>query len=235
MIIALDLPDGAAVRDMLDRIGPGRWVYKIGLELLFHPDGAAVMRDIQHRGHLLFIDAKLHDIPRTVMAATAELVHEFRPRFLTVHAEPNCVAAARQAGGHELQILAVTVLTSLSQSDMAAQGWPGSIADLVAARARIALREGAHGIIASALELPTLPGLRAEIGRDFHRVTPGIRPTGFVHGDQQRVMTPNQAMRLGASHIVVGRPILQAADPRDTTLAILAEMEGGMGKHTARC
>lgn len=223
LIVAIDLPDALAGLALAERIGDAVGFYKIGLGMLTG-GGLALANELkQDHGKRIFLDMKLFDIGATVEAAVRGLAR-FDIDFLTVHGDPAVVRAARQgAAGSQMRILAVTVLTSLDRSDLDESCIkPGSLADLVQERAGRALAAGADGVIASPHEAAMIRALPEAEGRLI--VTPGVRPQGSDHGDQKRVMTPAEAISGGADHVVVGRPVWQAPDPRAAAMAILAEM-----------
>lgn len=223
LIVALDVPHAVAGLALADTLGDAVSFYKIGLGMLTG-GGLGLANELKHeRGKRVFLDMKLFDIGATVEAAVRGLA-QFDLDFLTVHGDPHVVRAAREgAGGSNLKILAVTILTSLDRADLdAACMKAGSVADLVAERAAIAFRNGADGIIASPQEAALIRALPEAAGKLI--VTPGVRPAGSDNGDQKRVMTPADAIAGGADHVVVGRPIWRAADPRAAALAISAEM-----------
>lgn len=221
LIVALDVEDVEAARVLVARLGDSVTFYKVGLELAYALEGLAFARDLARSGKRLFIDLKLHDIPNTVERATRQ-VAKLGATFLTIHAYPQTMAAARTgAAGSELKLLAVTVMTSYDDSDLAETGSALSVADLVARRAGQARDAGMDGLILSPHELVAT---RALVGPDMALVTPGVRPAGAAVGDQKRVMTPREAIAAGADHMVVGRPVTQAADPRKAAEAIQAEI-----------
>ncbi|PIE08446.1 MAG: orotidine-5'-phosphate decarboxylase [Rhodobacterales bacterium] len=223
LIVPLDLPNALLGLQMAERIGPEVGFYKIGLEMLMG-GGLALARElIDERGKRVFLDMKLFDIPNTIEGAVRGL-KDYGLDFLTVHGDPHVVrAAAEGKGGSDLRILAVTILTSLDREDLdAALIRPGEVQDLVVERAARALDAGADGVIASPREAAPIRALPQAKGKLI--VTPGVRPAGAVLGDQKRVMTPGEAIRAGADHIVVGRPITGAASPRDAARAVLAEL-----------
>ncbi|NBU29681.1 MAG: orotidine-5'-phosphate decarboxylase, partial [Caulobacteraceae bacterium] len=197
-------------------------VYKIGLQLL--ATGSMEMaRDLKARGRQVFLDWKLHDIGATVEKATAAIVASGACDLLTVHAHPQVLAAAVKGRGGErsARILGVTVLTSLNGQDLAELGYGMGVEALVERRIRQVLDSGADGVVAS----PHEAALARRIGGpDFLVVTPGVRPAGAALDDQARAATPADALANGASHLVIGRPITAAADPRAAALAIAAEM-----------
>ncbi len=220
LIVALDLSDTAAAQAMVARLGDAVSFYKIGLELTYG-GGLALAERLIADGKQVFLDLKLHDIPNTVARAT-EQVASIGATFLTIHAFPQTMKAAAGAlGASRMKLLAVTVMTSYDDADLAEAGYGLSVADLVARRAKQAQAAGIHGLILSAEETKAM---RTLVGPDMLLVTPGIRPAGAAIGDQKRVMTPTEAIRAGADHLVVGRPVTQAADPRAAAQAIVAEI-----------
>ena len=225
LIVALDVPSPDDARALIDKIGPAAGVYKIGLELLF-TGGMDLARDLVDQGKQVFIDAKLLDIPNTVERATASIAAT-GAAFLTVHGHDikTMEAAMRGREGHDLKLLAVTVLTSLDKADLEQQGSDMNPGDLVLHRARLRHEAGFDGIIASGHEAATV---REAIKDDFLIVTPGIRPAGAAIGDQARVMTPAKAIRAGADYLVVGRPITQADDPGKAASMIVEEIEAAL-------
>ncbi|MCC6008318.1 MAG: orotidine-5'-phosphate decarboxylase [Rhodobacteraceae bacterium] len=219
LIVALDLPHAVAGLDMAGRLGDAVSFYKIGLGMLTG-GGLALARELKdEHGKRVFLDLKLFDIGATVEAAVRGLA-AFGLDFLTVHGDPHVVRAARAgAGGSEMSILAVTVLTSLDRADLdAGLIMPGDVADIVTERAARAFEAGAQGVIASPREAAAIRALPEAAGRLI--VTPGVRPAGTDRGDQKRVETPAAAIAAGADHVVVGRPVWQAADPRAAARAI---------------
>ena len=223
LIVALDLPNAVAGLRLAETLGDAVSFYKIGLGMLTG-GGLALANELKDaHGSRIFLDMKLFDIGATVEAAVRGLA-SFGHDFLTVHGDPHVVRAARiGAGTSGMKILAVTILTSLDRSDLdAALIKPGSITDLVQERAGLAFAAGADGVIASPHEAALIRALPEALGKLI--VTPGVRPIGADHGDQKRVATPAQAIANGADHIVVGRPIWAAQDPRAAALAVLAEL-----------
>jgi len=223
LIVAIDLPDAHAGLMLADRIGDACGFYKIGLGMLTG-GGLGLARELKDdHGKRIFLDLKLFDIGATIAAAVRGLAR-FDLDFLTVHGDPQVVAAARDgAGGSGMQILAVTILTSMDRADLdAACIRPGPVDEIVLARAAAAFAAGADGVIASPQEAALIRALPQAAGRLI--VTPGVRPAGAATGDQKRVMTPAQAIAAGADHIVVGRPVWQSADPRAAAQAILARL-----------
>jgi orotidine-5'-phosphate decarboxylase len=226
LICALDLPTADEARRLVDQLGDAVDFYKIGLQL-FAGDGMGLARALKAEGRSVFLDWKLHDIGATVEKAAAALA-EAGCDLLTVHARPQVMAAAvRGVEGSGLKVLGVTVLTSLTDADLTADDHSMSAYDLVAHRVRQALDSGVHGVVASPVEARQVRDLADAAGQpDFLIVTPGIRPTGAAMDDQARAATPAKALADGASHLVIGRPISAAADPRAAALAINAEMAG---------
>jgi orotidine-5'-phosphate decarboxylase len=224
LIVALDLPTSAEAEAMIARLGDAVSFYKIGMELAYG-GGLPLAEKLIAQGKQVFLDLKLHDIPNTVQRAAAQ-VARMGATFLTVHAYPQTMAAARAGvAGSGLKILAVTVMTSYDDADLATAGYGYGVADLVARRARQAQQAGVDGLILSAEEVAAQ---RAALGPDMLLVTPGIRPAGADVGDQKRVMTPARAISLGADHLVVGRPVTQAPDPRAAAEAIVADIQSAI-------
>ena len=222
LIVALDVPHAVAGLELAARLGDAVSFYKIGLGMLTG-GGLALLNELkQDHGKRMFLDMKLFDISATVEAAVRRLA-QFDLDFLTVHGDPHVVRAAKEgASGSNLKILAVTILTSLDRTDLdAAMMEKGDVADLVVTRAARAFEAGADGVIASPQEAAAIRALPEAAGRLI--VTPGVRPAGADLGDQKRVMTPGRAIAAGADHIVVGRPVWQAADPRAAAQAVIAE------------
>ena len=220
LIVALDVPTAAEARALVERIGDAVSFYKVGLEL-FATDGMALARELKRSGKQVFIDWKLHDIGATVEKA-ARALSGSGCDFLTVHGEPQVMASAvKGAGGSGLSILAVTVLTSLSDADLREIGYADTAGLLVERRVRQALAAGCQGVIASPQEAQMA---RRIGGADFLVVTPGVRPEWSAKNDQARAAAPADALRAGASHLVVGRPITAAQDPRSAALKVVAEM-----------
>ncbi|MCC1480498.1 orotidine-5'-phosphate decarboxylase [Roseibaca sp. Y0-43] len=223
LIVALDVPNAVAGLEVAARLGDAVSFYKIGLGMLTG-GGLALANELkQEHGKRIFLDMKFFDIPATVENAVRGIA-AYDLDFLTVHGDPSVVAAARAgAAGTDLKILAVTVLTSSDRSDLdAAQIRPGAVPEIVLARASAAFDAGAHGVIASPQEAAAIRALPNAAGRLI--VTPGVRPAGSASDDQKRIATPAQALADGADHIVVGRPIWRADDPRAAAQAVLAEL-----------
>ena len=220
LIVAHDVPSVEEARALVARIGDAAGFYKIGYRLGF-AGGLDLARALVGEGKKVFLDLKLHDIGNTVEEGVAAITG-LGVHMLTVHAYPQTMrAAVRGKGASDLAILAVTVLTSYDEADAREAGYADDVATLVAKRAAQAREIGIDGIVASAAEAARI---RAIVGPTTHIVTPGIRPAGAEAGDQKRVLTPADAIRAGVSHIVVGRPITRADDPRTAVEAILAEM-----------
>jgi orotidine-5'-phosphate decarboxylase len=220
LIAALDTPSRAAADALVGKLdGVPSWV-KIGLEL-FCAEGPSIVRELSARGLAIMLDLKLHDIPETVGRATAN-VAGLGAGLLTVHASGGhaMLEAAVKAAG-DMRILAVTVLTSLDDSDLAQIGAMAPVADLVKKRAQLAVAAGCHGIVASPHEVAIL---REVVPADFLVVTPGVRPEGSPVGDQKRVMTPRQARAAGADLVVIGRPLRDSQNPAATARAIVEEL-----------
>ena len=225
LIVALDVSTAAAAQKIVAAVGDSALTYKVGMQL-YTAEGPQVVRELVASGRRVFLDLKYHDIPNTVGAAVAEAA-KLGVSMLTVHASGSgrMLRAAVEAAkaNPELMVLAVTVLTSMDASDLEKIGIRGSVEDSVVRLATIALANGCQGIVTSAREASIL---RAELGNDFAIVTPGVRPAGTSVGDQVRVVTPAEAIAAGASHIVVGRPITEAADPAGEAKAILSQISG---------
>ena len=223
LIVALDLPDVLQALALAENLGDAVGFYKIGLGMLTG-GGLALANELKaEHGKRIFLDMKLFDIGATIEAAVRGLAR-FDLDFLTVHGDPHVVRAARAgAAGRDLKILAVTILTSLDRADLDdSLIKPGNLRDLVQERAGRAFEAGANGVIASPQEAGLIRALPEAAGRLI--VTPGVRPQGTARGDQKRVATPADAIAAGADHIVVGRPVWQAADPRRAALGILDEL-----------
>ena len=233
LIVALDVPDLARATELVEMLIPlGVW-FKVGYEALFGY-GHALRTKLEAHDANVFLDAKLHDIPRTVEAAIHALV---RPgvRILTVHAiggNEMLVAAVEAARvraaelGIEIpQIFAVTILTSIAAESLPELGLIGGPGENVMRLAALARDARCAGVVCSASEVADL---KSYFGHDFATLCPGIRPGGSAHGDQKRVATPQAAIAAGADYLVVGRPIVEAADPVSAARAILAEMEGAV-------
>jgi orotidine-5'-phosphate decarboxylase len=222
LVFPLDYPSLEQARQGARRVAPAIGVIKVGLEL-FVRDGRAAAALGAELGLEVFLDLKLHDIPETVGRAVAGVV-DLGIRYLTVHAaggKAMLERAANEAARGTLTLLAVTMLTSLDASDLAAQGIAATPADHALRLARLAWDAGVRGFVTSPAEVASL---RQALGPDALLVTPGIRPAGSEPGDQKRIATPAQAIAQGADLLVVGRPIRDAADPLDTARAVVAEI-----------
>lgn len=220
LFVALDLPSLDEARDMVARLGDAVQSYKIGLQLL--PIGGSEFgQELKAQGKNVFYDFKLHDIGATVEKATRSIT-SLGADLLTVHARPDVMeAAARGREGSGLKILGVTVLTSLDRQALKDIGYNDNAEDLVMRRVQQAIKAGIDGVVSSPLEAAAI---RAAVPESFLVVTPGVRPKGAASGDQKRIATPASALQSGASHLVVGRPITQANDPRAAAQAIAREM-----------
>src|ERR1700712_4556717 len=220
LIVALDVPSVAVAEAVIAQLGDSVTFYKIGYQLAY-AGGLPLVRQLTGAGKKVFVDLKLHDIGNTV-ARGVESLATLGATFLTVHAYPQTMKAAVEGrAGSGLKILAVTVLTSYDDGDLHAAGYRLGVSDLVEARAQQAQVLGVDGLVCSPEEVASL----RKIG--VHRmnlVTPGIRPAGAATGDQKRIMTPARAITAGADYLVVGRPILEAADPRGAAEAIVTEI-----------
>lgn len=227
LIIALDVPDTEAAQALVQRIGEAGGFYKIGMELCMSPGFFGLLEWLRSQDKKVFVDLKFFDIPETVARAVRSL-SERGATYCTIHGNQSMMQAAAQAKTNGLKVLAVTALTSLDRGDLDDLGFTCDVADLVLSRARRALAAGCDGVVSSGLEARRL---RAEAPRELIVVTPGIRPVdndAAGLGDQKRVMTPAQAIAAGADHLVVGRPIRDAADPHATVAAIVAEIESAV-------
>jgi len=220
LIVALDLPSVKAAENMVAKLGETVGFYKIGYQLAF-AGGLPFAAGLIAAGKQVFLDFKLHDIGNTVQKAV-ESVAQLGATFLTVHAYPQTMKAAVEGKtGSTIRILAVTVLTSYDDADLAAAGYDLSVGELAAARAAQARDTGVDGLICSAEEAANLRGI---VGPGMVLVTPGIRPAGSATGDQKRIMTPAKAIDAGADYLVVGRPIVEAGNPKAAADAIVAEI-----------
>lgn len=225
LIVALDVPNVVQGLDLAARLGDAVSFYKIGLGMLTGGGFALANELKQEHGKRIFLDMKLFDIGATIEAAVRGIA-QYDLDFLTVHGDPQVVRAACEGKrGKDLKILAVTVLTSLDRADLDANLIkPGDIHEITLERAAKALEAGADGVIASPQEAAMIRALPQAKGRLI--VTPGVRPAGAASGDQKRIASPAKAISDGANHIVVGRPIWQAADPAAAARAIVAELAG---------
>jgi len=228
LFVALDFPSAAPALELAERLVPLGAGLKLGLEL-FSAEGPGLVKEIARRAPL-FLDLKFHDIPNTVAGAVSR-VAGLGASMTNIHlsgGEAACRAAvkARDAEGAPMKLIGVTVLTSLDDADLAAL-WGGElrVSESALRLARLALEWGLDGVVASAMEAAAI---REACGPGFLVVTPGIRPAGGESGDQKRVLTPTEALRAGSSHLVVGRPISQAADPAAACRAVLDEMAAAL-------
>lgn len=221
LIVGLDVPDVAEAEKVVRDLDGAVSFYKIGYQLAF-AGGLDFARELASGGKKIFLDMKLLDIDNTVAKGVENIVR-MGMSMLTLHAYPKAMRAAVEAAkGSKLTLLGVTVLTSMDEADLIDAGYEYDPHTLVLRRAEQALAAGMGGIVCSADEAAAV---RRVVGPDLAVVTPGIRPAGAEHGDQKRVMTPPDAIRAGASHLVVARPIVKAPDRRAAAEAILAEMD----------
>ena len=223
LIVALDVPNALDGLKLATEIGDAASFYKIGLGMLTG-GGLALANELKsEHGKRIFLDMKFFDIPATVEAAVRSIA-QFDLDFLTVHGDPYVVRAAKEgAAASDMKILAVTILTSLDRADLDdALIRPGTVADLVIERAARAMVAGADGVICSPQEAAMIRALPESDGKLI--VTPGVRPAGSDKGDQKRIATPAQAISDGADHIVVGRPVWRAENPRAAAQAIQDEI-----------
>lgn len=224
LIVALDFSAPKQAQDLVSALGDGCSFYKIGMELAYG-GGFGLIERLVAQGKQVFVDLKLHDIANTVERAVANLA-QLGASFATIHAYPQTMRAARAgAAGSTLKLLAVSVLTSSDDADLAEAGYAYGVRALVARRAAQAKAVGIDGLVASPAEAAML---RAVLGSDMLIVTPGVRPLGAALGDQKRVATPGQAIRDGADYLVVGRPVTQASDPAAAAKAIVAEITAAL-------
>ena len=226
LIVALDVSSAAEAQRIVSSLGDSIQIYKVGMQL-YTAEGPRMVRDLVASGKKVFLDLKYHDIPNTVAAAVRE-AGQLGIRMLTVHAaggekmlKAAAEAARNDARRNPLHVLAVTVLTSMDEEALNETGIPGSVEHQVVRLAGMALKAGCSGVVSSAQEVRTL---RANLGKDFLAVTPGVRPAGAAHGDQARVVTPAEAIAAGATNIVVGRPITAAPNPALEADKILQEI-----------
>ena len=229
LIVALDVPGATQARQIVQSIGDAATTFKVGKQL-FTAEGPQFVRELVSSGRKVFLDLKFHDIPNTVAAAVKSAA-ELGVAMLTVHASGGsrmlraAIEAASQSPGRPI-MLAVTVLTSFSDADLQEVGVSGNVLSQVLRLGALARSAGCGGLVASAKEAREL---RRELGEGFAIVTPGVRPAGTAAGDQARVVTPADAIAAGATHLVVGRPILEAADPAQAAADIVAEIERASG------
>ena len=228
LIVALDVPSATQARQVIQSIGESASTYKIGKQL-FTAEGPQIVRDLVASGRKVFLDLKFHDIPNTVAAAVLQAA-ELQVSMLTVHASggSKMLKAAAEAAGQSParpMVLAVTVLTSLSDSDLQEIGVAGDVATQVLRLGALARNAGCGGLVASAREAREL---RHQLGEDFAIVTPGVRPAGTAVDDQARVLTPKEAIAAGATYLVVGRPILESIDPSQAAQNIVREIDDAL-------
>ncbi|HEY6831291.1 MAG TPA: orotidine-5'-phosphate decarboxylase [Pseudolabrys sp.] len=225
LIVSLDLPSIREAEAVVATLGPSVTFYKIGYQLAF-AGGVPFAAGLIAAGKQMFLDLKLHDIGNTV-AKGVESVAQMGATFLTVHAYPQTMKSAMEgARGSSLRILAVTVLTSFDDADLMEAGYRMNVAELAARRAQQARDIGIDGLVCSPEEVASL---RSITGKGMALVTPGIRPIGSAAGDQKRFTTPAKAIAGGADYLVVGRPIVDAPDPKAAAEAIVAEIEQASG------
>jgi len=224
MIVALDVADTLKAEALVKQLGDSVSFYKIGMELVYG-GGLDFARDLAASGKKVFLDLKLHDIPNTVKKAAAQ-VSRLGMTYLTVHAFPQTMQAALEGTqGTGTKILGVTVMTSYDDADLAKAGCAMGVKELVARRAQQAKEIGIGGLILSAEEVAAM---RTLIGPSLDLVTPGIRPAGSAVGDQKRVMTPGEAIKAGATRLVIGRPITEATDPKAAADAVAREIAAAL-------
>lgn len=225
LIIALDVPNSAQAQRLVQSIGEAGTFYKVGLEL-FTAEGPSIVRELVSCGKKVFLDLKVHEIPNSAAGAIRSAA-ALGASMVTVHATGGlkmmqAASIAALAAPHRMTVLAVTILTSLSEDEVRQIGYGVSAGDQVLRLARLAKNAGCGGLVSSPQEVSEL---RRELGSDLAIVTPGIRPLGSEVGDQARIATPADALRAGASHLVVGRPINAAADPAAAARSVLIEMQ----------
>ena len=226
LIVALDVPELDQARQLVESLGEAVSFYKIGMELVYG-HGFGFIKELTGAGKKVFLDLKLHDIPNTVQKATEQVAH-LGVTFLTVHAYPQTMRAAK-AGSRDsnMQILGVTVMTSYDDQDLRDAGYDKSVQEVVRLRAEAARDIGIGGLILSPEEVGAM---RAHIGKDLLLITPGIRPANSNSNDQKRFMTPRDAILAGANHLVVGRPVTKANNPKASALSIIQEIHSANQK-----
>ena len=221
LIIALDVDSTTEALQIIERLGPAADFYKVGMEL-YAVGGMEFVTQLGSFGKKVFLDLKLYDIGETVKRATRQLVGNSAVEFLTVHGSRTVMKAAVEGrGAKRTQLLAVTVLTSFDQEDLADLGYSTPISELVELRVRNAVESGIDGIVCSPLEVARV---RATGGPKLKLVTPGVRSAGAAVGDQKRVATPKEAIANGADYLVIGRQVTRAADPRKACEEVLDEI-----------
>ncbi|WP_413710812.1 orotidine-5'-phosphate decarboxylase [Rhizobium sp. Rhizsp82] len=224
LIVGLDVPTLGEAEKIVSTLGDDVLFYKIGYQLVF-AGGLEFARELAQSGKKIFLDMKLLDIDNTIASGVENIV-KMGMSMLTLHAYPKAMKAAVEAArGSDLCLLGVTVLTSMDEQDLIAAGYEYDPHTLVLRRAEQALAAGMGGIVCSAEESAAV---RKIVGPNMAIVTPGIRPAGSEKGDQKRVMTPADALKAGSSHLVVARPIVKAADPKEAARVILAEMDAAL-------
>lgn len=223
MIIALDVDSTTEALELLDAIGPAADFYKVGFEL-YAAGGMEFVSQLASFRKKVFLDLKLYDIGETVKRATRKICQSGAVTFLTIHGSRSVMKAAVEGRGEsKVKLLAVTVLTSFDQEDLADLGYPVPVSDLVELRVRKAVESGMDGVVCSPLEVARV---RAVGGPKLKLVTPGVRSAGASSGDQKRVATPAEAIRDGADYLVIGRQVTRAADPQRALEQILEEIRG---------
>ena len=215
LVVALDRSERDEILRLVDALAGSVGVFKLGLQA-FIANGPSIVREVVARGEKVFLDLKIHDIPNTAQHAVAEAA-ALGASIATVHASGG-LAMLRACAQPEMLVLAVTVLTSLDEHELAAIGFETSPVATAVRLAQLAKSAGLRGVVASPLEIEAI---RIACGDDFVVLTPGIRPAGSDRGDQRRTMTPAEAVSAGADYIVIGRPITDAASPRDAARAIV--------------
>ena len=230
LIVALDVSTAQEAQRLVQQVGEAAGFYKVGLQL-FTAEGPGIVRELVSSGRKVFLDLKLHDIPNTVSHAVQSAA-DLGVSMLTVHASGGAgmLKAAVEAAGRRLSLLAVTVLTSLNDEDVQEIGYSGTTLDQTLRAAALARSAGCDAVVTSPREVSAL---RKMLGEGFGIVVPGVRPRGSDRNDQARIATPAQTIEAGASHIVVGRPITQAADPAKAAEAILGEISQVLAVKTA--
>jgi len=223
LIFALDVPDRTQAVAWMDKLGDAVSFYKIGLELLSGGEYFDVLRELARRDKKIFVDLKLHDVPATVAAAVRGLAR-YPITFCTVHCDSHAMLQAAAGAKGDMRLLAVTVLTSNDEADLAALGVRNSVTDTVIARAKLAQEAGIDGVVCSGADLPNLRAAAP----DLLTVCPGIRPDGPANDDQKRVVDVRAAFVRGADYIVVGRPLRNAADPRAMAHQMVTQIDGAL-------
>lgn len=230
LIVALDVPTAVDAQEIVYELGDAVLIYKVGLQL-FTAEGPKIVTELVNSGRRIFLDLKLHDIPNTV-AGAVKAASELGVHMLTVHAAGGSkmlreAVQAAKTGAQEPIILAVTVLTSFSQSDLEESGIKSPVSEQARQLAELAKAAGCRGVVSSPHEAEAL---RLALGPFMYIVTPGIRPAGAAQGDQSRIATPSAAIRAGASHVVVGRPILEASNRNAAATGILDEISTALNE-----